>query len=79
MAQDWRAFFKFDPIPPLQKCLDPPFQYSNISRALNYYREKQVSTGAWEFYILKGKSHLYLNEWLSLVLCRSIKRFFESN
>jgi hypothetical protein len=54
-----------------------PVSSPGIQRALNFYKQQQNADGSWNLYILKGKSAPDLLRWLSFILCRAIKRFYE--
>ncbi|MCP4762083.1 MAG: hypothetical protein GY870_09890 [archaeon] len=47
---------------------------TGIRRAVDYFKRKQLSDGSWCFSILKSKSHPNLDAWITLVLCRILKR-----
>ncbi len=47
-----------------------------IRRALDYFIQSQLPSGTWDFYKLKGKGFPDLQAWLTLYLCRILKRFF---
>ena len=51
--------------------------HPRINHALNYFKTEQQPTGTWKYYILKNQSQSDLSGWLSFVLCRVIKRFYQ--
>jgi hypothetical protein len=50
----------------------------HVKKAIEWLVAKQQKTGSWNLTILKGKDK-EVNRWMSLAICRVIKRFHEDS